>query len=732
MTISGGKEAEAGPGRTLASALRQLHAQAGAPSARALAKQIGTVSHTTVSEALAGRRTPSWPIVASLVQQLAGDEDRFRILWSATTAASPTPTAPERDDLAFLIRYRRRAAQRHRFFSLPWLHHGRADIVDLYVPQRIFVIDRSDDSGRRGTTHTWRLDAPISRAVLLAGPGGGKSAFCAMLLYRHAIDDDLPTPFLVPIRDFAAEIPLARSVVGFIEHRLETLYQVQPPEGFVERQLAAGNALILFDGLDEVVLSSHRALVSSVIELLADDYPRASILVTSRRVGYEQQPVDPARFTTLGLAELDDAEVRLYAHRWFLQALDVPPDDAEQTAVRFMEESASVTELRSNPLQLSLLCELYRRLGHLPRTRPELYQAYWQSQLDWDASRGVKVARHPTEVDMSTLGYLAFWMLSHAGEDRTISRTTLLKVVAAFLSEKAIDRDNAEHAARLELDFLQQRAAVIANLGLTADGDGAYGFFHRTFMEFCAANHLARTVYNAPQVAQELAPRLGRPEWNNVGKYAVQIARQLRDDGAEQVIDGLITETQNLPAAQRDVVRRFALEMLDVVDLRPPIALRLAHKANLAKLAMQQPAFGDQPSLQQYVQRWQVSSAVPDDIAERLRTARDLTTHAFERPEMVPVAVSWTWTTLEAALCRCLDVPTDTLPQDLIREATRRSLLLPESAETLSDAFELRSKAVHGRLDTVIPIDRAVETIKAIHSVVSDVYDSARSGQERA
>lgn len=728
MAISG-EETGAGPARTLASALRDLHAQAGAPSARALAKRIGTVSHTTVSEALAGRRTPSWPIVASLVQQLAGDEDRFRALWSAATTTSPTPTAPERDDLAFLVRYRQRAAQQHRFLSLPWPDRSRADIVDLYVPQRIFLIDRSGDSTPRGTTDTWPLDAPISRAVLLAGPGGGKSAFCAMLTHRHAIDDDLPVPFLVPIRDFAAEIPLARSVVGFIEHRLETLYQVQPPEGFVERQLATGNALILFDGLDEVALPSHRALVSSVIELLADDFPRAAIFITSRTVGYQQQALESARFTTLGLAELDEAEVRLYAHRWFLQALDVPPSDAEQMAAQFMEESASVGELRSNPLQLALLCDLYRRVDHLPRDGPELYQAYWQSRLDWDASRGIKVARHPTEVDMSTLGYLAFWMVSHGGDDWTISRTTLLKVVAAFLSERTHDRDNAEHAARLELDFLQQRVAVIVNRGRTADGDEAYGFFHRTFMEYCAASHLARYGYNAAQVAQELAPRLGRPEWNSIGKLAVQIAHQLRDDGAEQVIDGLIAETQNLPATQRDAVRRFVLEMLDVVDLRPRIALRLAHMANLVKLAVQQPAFGDQPSLQQYVRRWQVSTAVPDEVAERLRTARDLTTQAFERPDLVPVAVAWTWSTLEAALCRCLDASTDTSPSNLIREATRRGLLPPQAAGTVRDAYALRSKAVHGGLDAAIPIDSAVEAIEAIHNVISGIYGSARSGQ---
>ena len=40
----------------------------------------------------------------------------------------------------------------------------------------------------------------------------------------------------------------------------------------------------------------------------------------------------------------------------------------------FISESASVADLRSNPLMLALLCILYRGAGSLPRNRTEVYE----------------------------------------------------------------------------------------------------------------------------------------------------------------------------------------------------------------------------------------------------------------------------------------------------------------------------------------------------------------------
>ncbi len=95
-----------GPVEKFVVALRALHAHAGAPSTRNLAALIGTVSHTTVAEALAGRRLVSWPVVSDIVVALGGDQDQFRQLWQSASEAAqiqePEVTRPQVDILARL------------------------------------------------------------------------------------------------------------------------------------------------------------------------------------------------------------------------------------------------------------------------------------------------------------------------------------------------------------------------------------------------------------------------------------------------------------------------------------------------------------------------------------------------------------------------------------------------------------------------------------------------------
>jgi hypothetical protein len=64
--------------------LRTLHVAAGEPSSRAVAEAVGGMSHTTVNQVLRFRKIPSWPVLSKIVNQLGGDQEMFRILWSAT------------------------------------------------------------------------------------------------------------------------------------------------------------------------------------------------------------------------------------------------------------------------------------------------------------------------------------------------------------------------------------------------------------------------------------------------------------------------------------------------------------------------------------------------------------------------------------------------------------------------------------------------------------------------
>ena len=94
-------------------ALRALHVRAGEPSTRVIARGIGSISHTTVSQTLRGDRVPSWPIFSKIVLQLGGDEDEFRDLWAAARHAGtpaeglPASADSSKSDVSVFVSYAR-------------------------------------------------------------------------------------------------------------------------------------------------------------------------------------------------------------------------------------------------------------------------------------------------------------------------------------------------------------------------------------------------------------------------------------------------------------------------------------------------------------------------------------------------------------------------------------------------------------------------------------------------
>lgn len=72
----------------LAVALRALHAQAGNPSTRVIARAVGNISHTTVSEMLNGTRVSSWDLVRQVGRFFGADEEELYKLWMAAKNSS--------------------------------------------------------------------------------------------------------------------------------------------------------------------------------------------------------------------------------------------------------------------------------------------------------------------------------------------------------------------------------------------------------------------------------------------------------------------------------------------------------------------------------------------------------------------------------------------------------------------------------------------------------------------
>jgi predicted NACHT family NTPase len=149
------------------------------------------------------------------------------------------------------------------------IYYSRLDIQDLGRDKKLQQMQRENRSGRKFLASELLHQNQSNKFVLLGAPGSGKttllSFFAVMLAQDYPEKIGLPSgidwlPILIKIRDFArlSDINLLDYARQFAEKNMS----VNPlPEGFFEYWLADGRAMILLDGLDEVVEESKRYAV---------------------------------------------------------------------------------------------------------------------------------------------------------------------------------------------------------------------------------------------------------------------------------------------------------------------------------------------------------------------------------------------------------------------------------------------------------------------------------------
>lgn len=345
------------------------------------------------------------------------------------------------------------------------------------------------------------------------------------------------------------------------------------PPGLVDLLLLTGRAVVLFDGLDELLDTSRRADIAARVEQFCIEYPLAPVLVTSRIVGYDQARLDETQFTIYRLGGFRGEDVQEYARKWFALDIGAHPDDADA----FMEESESVPDLRSNPLLLSLMCILYRGEGSLPRNRAEVYgQCASLLFRRWDARRRIHQDLRAGQLLEPMLRHLAWWLFTREDSQTAATERELIAAATEFLHGRGFESvDDAGDAAREFIEFSRERMWVFSDHGTTASGEKLYAFTHRTFLEYFAAAQLAYDSDTPEKLAQALAPHVARGEWEVVGELAVQIKDQSSKDGGTRVYDHLLSERRRRSAEGRSNVLQFLGRSLRSVHPSPAIVRRL-------------------------------------------------------------------------------------------------------------------------------------------------------------
>jgi hypothetical protein len=496
----------------------------------------------------------------------------------------------------FLKRYRRQVRQKHGQIVPPDFDRRRlVSLATIYVPTEIeeHIADVTTVGSRQAPNRprTAFLNVPnlkgiLDRTVLLGDPGGGKTTAVKFLLNEFANDPSGKIPFLVTLREYAAEIPLKWSVAGHIETMLATLYQTPPPDGLVEGLLLTGRAIVIFDGLDELLDTSRRREVSERVEQFSSAYPLTPILVTSRVVGYDQARLDEEQFTCYRLGGFDDAKVIAYVSKWFSYRDSVSKEEARAKAQTFLEESQGAKDLRANPLLLSLMCILYRGVGSLPGDRAGIYMKCAELLFrKWDEQRDLYRKLRADYLVEPTLRHLAWWLLTR--EDTSVAATEeeLASEATKFLHGRGFEGVDEAHAAAKEfIEFCRGRMWVFSDAGTTAAGDKLYSFTHRTFLEYFAAWHLAATCDTPEDLADRIITSISSG-WEVVGELAIQIKDRSTDQGADRVYQRILARTEHVGDQVRRLFIILLTEWMSGMSVSPAV-VRQVTRAALTQLLL--------------------------------------------------------------------------------------------------------------------------------------------------
>jgi hypothetical protein len=482
----------------------------------------------------------------------------------------------------YAAEYRRQVAEREGTIVPPTLDSAYPVPIDsLYVPALLEEIDALPPN----LLSYEEFAQSLFRRVVLGDPGSGKSTLARKLavdLARGQRSHDM-VPFLVVVRDFGArKLDDPCSIVDFIVSTSDSKYQLEPARSTVEYLLLTDRAMVIFDGLDELLDTAFRAEIAADIESFASLYPSLPILVTSRMNNYQQAPLSPSVFTGFQLTSFSDGQAKQYARNWFAIDEERSAEEAQGKAMEFMADSSGVPDLRSNALMLALMCNLYKGSDRMPHNRPEVYAACAEMLFDrWDTTRHIGEPLGSKSLLLPTMQYLAAWIYSDVELQSGVGERKLVAKTKELLLERGrFDNDeDAELEARRFVEFYRGRGWVLTHIGSTISGEHQYQFTHRTFLEFFTAGHHVRAYPTAESLLAVLEPHISVAEWDVVAQLAFQLLEQEVEGSADALLSGLSHGDVDIDDASQANRIDFAVRTLEFLVPSSAVTASLTERA---------------------------------------------------------------------------------------------------------------------------------------------------------
>ncbi|MEQ9486829.1 HEAT repeat domain-containing protein [Coleofasciculus sp. F4-SAH-05] len=383
--------------------------------------------------------------------------------------------------------------------------------------------------------------------VILGDPGSGKSTLAQYVALDWAEKPTQTIPLLIELRNYARDRTLPKTFLEFIHQGAAAICHLNQHR--LDEVLEAGDAFVLFDGLDEIFDPVARDTLITEIIRFTNQYPQVRVMVTSRIIGYKAQRLRDAQFRHFTLQDFEAEQIQAFVQKWHDLAFGNQPDKPrlQNRLQRAINESPAIRELAGNPLLLTMMAILNRN-RELPRERAELYDEASRVLLhEWDIEKGLPpdeklspdtITRKEKQAMLRRVAY-QMQAAPQGLAGNLINVDELERILAGYL-ETLQDVEKPRTVSRLIIKQLRER-----NFILCFSGADCYSFVHRTFLEFfCAWEFVWQFKEKQSLSIEELKTEVFGKHWQEESWHEVLrlIAAMIDEQFVGEIIDYLIRQ----------------------------------------------------------------------------------------------------------------------------------------------------------------------------------------------